>query len=66
MAFLRFVLDGLAVLGEALSGHRDLPRRREPPNGVVKPPPGHPETLRPDLPPSRVERAIWRELRLRN
>ncbi|MCL9794116.1 DUF6059 family protein [Frankia sp. AgKG'84/4] len=32
------------------------------PSAVFELPPGHPERLRPDLPASPLERALWRQL----
>ncbi|WP_407690764.1 DUF6059 family protein [Saccharothrix syringae] len=49
-------LRWLIALGTALSGCADLLPGGRPPL------PGHPERLDPHLPPSRVERALWRQL----
>ncbi|MFF8293464.1 DUF6059 family protein [Streptomyces sp. NPDC016309] len=59
--FLRGCYDALAAAGWLWLGvPMPPPLEARPP---LRPPPhGHPERLRPDLPPSDAELALWRQL----
>ncbi|MFU8850834.1 DUF6059 family protein [Micromonospora sp. SL1-18] len=55
---LRFVWEGLIVLGESTV--------TIPANDPGGPPPGHPERWRPEVPLTRTERALARQLKGRS
>ncbi|MFF8828563.1 DUF6059 family protein [Streptomyces sp. NPDC015131] len=58
--FLRGCYDALTAAGWVWLGV-PVPPPAAPPPPLRPPPPGHPERLRPDLPPSSAERALWRQ-----
>ncbi|QGV77473.1 DUF6059 family protein [Streptomyces ficellus] len=69
--FLRGCYDALAAAGWLWLGvpmpppPEQRPALRPPPDPppALRPPAaGHPERVRPDLPPSSTERALWRQL----
>ncbi|MEU0663673.1 DUF6059 family protein [Streptomyces lavendulocolor] len=61
LRFLRGCYDALAAAGWLWLGVPMPPPPEQRP--ALRPPPhGHPERLRPDLPPSDAERALWRQL----
>ncbi|MGW9451540.1 DUF6059 family protein [Streptomyces sp. NPDC055632] len=59
-----FVLRRLTELWEALIafGHLWVHIPVPPPADPTGPAPGHPERLRPDVPPTDRERALWNDL----
>jgi hypothetical protein len=56
----RYLLRGLELLGYATSLTAFVAAEIPPPDGDL--PPGHPECLVADLPPSPVERWLWAQL----
>ncbi|OAL13021.1 hypothetical protein A4V12_22670 [Streptomyces noursei] len=61
LRFLRGCYDALAAAGWLWLGVPMPPPPEQRP--TLRPPPhGHPERLRPDLPPSEAERALWQQL----
>jgi hypothetical protein len=56
-AVLRYLIDGLTLLGRSY-----VDTTQSPDSG---PPPGHPERLVPHLAPTEVELALWAQLRTR-
>lgn len=60
--FLRGCYDALAAAGWLWLG-LPMPPPPEPRPELRPPPHGHPERVRPDLPPSDAELALWHQLR---